>query len=73
MRTCRRYDTEERKMASRRSDHKGSSFARKFFIWSAVILITVWASRDPYQALAMVHAIATALGNAAGHHSTSSH
>jgi hypothetical protein len=61
-------------MASRRRDERESSgFGSKLTVWVVVILITIWASRDPHQALAVVHAIATAIGNAASHHSTSGH
>jgi hypothetical protein len=55
-------------MASRRRDeHESSGFGSKLTVWVVVILITIWASRDPHQALAVVHAIATAIGNAANH------
>jgi hypothetical protein len=54
-------------MASRRDDREGSGFGRKLTVWVVVILITVWASREPHQAAAMVHTIATAIANAANH------
>lgn len=60
-------------MASRRRDERESSgFGSKLTVWVIVILITVWASRDPHQAAAVVHAIATAIASAANH-SKSSH
>jgi hypothetical protein len=61
-------------MASRRRDeHESSGFGRKLTTWVIVILITVWASRDPQQAAAVVHAIGTAIGNAASHYGNRSH
>jgi hypothetical protein len=52
---------------ARRNDRESSGFGSKLTVWVIVILITVWASRDPHQALAVVHAIAAAIGNAANH------
>lgn len=60
-------------MASRRNERESSGFGRKLTAWVIVILITVWASRDPHQAAAVVHAIATAIGNAASHYGKHSH
>jgi hypothetical protein len=54
-------------MASRRRESESSGFGRKLTAWVIVILITVWASREPHQAAAMVHTIATAIANAANH------
>jgi len=60
-------------MASRRYERESSGFGRKLTAWVVVILITIWASRDPHQAAAVAHAIATAIGNAASHHGKSGH
>jgi hypothetical protein len=55
-------------MASRRRNERESSgFGSKLTLWVIVILITVWASRDPHQALAVLHAIGAAIGNAVNH------
>jgi hypothetical protein len=55
-------------MASRRRDDRESSgFGTKLTVWVIVILIAWWAGHDPHQALAVVHTIATAIGNAANH------
>ena len=58
---------------ARRIERESSGFGSKLTVWVAVILITIWASRDPHQALAVVHVIVTAIGNAASHHTTSGH
>jgi len=64
----------ERQMASHRRDERESSgFGRNFTALVIVILITVWASRDPHQAAAVVHAIAAAVANAASHYGKHSH
>ena len=54
-------------MASRRYERESSGFGSKLTVWVVVILITVWASRDPHQAAAVVHTIATAIASAADH------
>jgi hypothetical protein len=54
-------------MTRRRDERESSGFGSKLIVWAIVIGITIWASRDPHQALAVVHAIATAIGNAASH------
>ena len=54
-------------MASRRNERETSEFGRKLITWAIVIAITVWASRDPHQAAAVAHAIATAIASAANH------
>jgi hypothetical protein len=60
-------DSKGNGMASRRNDHEGNGFGRKLTVWVVVILVTVWASREPHQAAAVVHTIATAIANAANH------
>jgi hypothetical protein len=55
-------------MASRRNDRETSDFGRKLTGWVIVILITVWAAREPHQAAAAVHSIATAIASAASHY-----
>lgn len=55
-------------MSSRRNERESSGFGRKLTAWVIVILITVWASRDPHQATAVVHTIATAIASAASHY-----
>jgi hypothetical protein len=54
-------------MTRRRDERESSGFGSKLTIWVIVILITVWASRNPHQALTVVHAITTAIHNAANH------
>jgi hypothetical protein len=54
-------------MTSRRYERESSGFGSKLTVWVVVILITVWASRYPHQAAAVVHTIATAIANAADH------
>jgi len=54
-------------MARRNVSRESSGVGSKLAVWVIVILITVWASRTPHQALAVLHAIAAAIGNAANH------
>lgn len=56
---------------ARRNDRESSGFGGKLTVWVVVILITIWASRDPHQALAVVHAIGTAISNATNHRKSS--
>lgn len=60
-------------MASRRNESESSGFGRKLTAWVVVILITIWASRDPHQAAAAAHAFGTAIGNAASRYGKGSH
>lgn len=60
-------------MASRRYDHETGGFGRKLTGWAIVILITIWAAREPHQAAAVVHSIAAATASAASHYGNRSH
>lgn len=57
-------------MASR---SESSGVGRKLTTWVIVILITVWAAREPHQAATAVHSIATAIASAASHHGKHAH
>lgn len=50
-------------MAKRSSDREGSQLARKLIMWLVIVLVTIWAARNPHQAAAAVHAIAIAMAN----------
>lgn len=58
---------------ARRSERESSGIGRKLATWVIVILITVWAAREPHQAAAAVHSIATAIANAASHYGKHTH
>jgi hypothetical protein len=60
-------------MASRRNERESGGFGRKLTAWVVVILITIWASREPHQAAAVVHAFGTTIGNASSHYGKGSH
>ncbi len=50
-------------MAKRSSGREESHLARKLTMWIVLVLVIIWAARDPHQAADAVHAIATALAN----------
>lgn len=55
-------------MASRRNDRDtGSAIGGKLFAYAVVIVIVIWASRNPHQAESVLHAIGTALASWTAH------
>jgi hypothetical protein len=55
------------KMARRRTERESTGFARKFFTWVALIVFVIWAARNPAQAAALFHTIASAFASMASH------
>jgi hypothetical protein len=60
-------------MASRRNDREGSGFAHKVVTWAIIALLIVWAARNPAQAAAVVHYIASAIATLASHYGKHGH
>jgi len=58
---------------ARRNDRESSGLGAKLTTWAAVILITIWSARNPHQAAAAVHTVATAIATAASHYGKHAH
>jgi hypothetical protein len=55
-------------MASRRNDRDiGSSIGRKLLAYAVVILLIIWAARNPHQAESVLHALGAALASWTAH------
>jgi hypothetical protein len=55
-------------MASRRYDRDtGSTIGRKLIAYAVVILLIIWAARNPHQAEIVLHALGSALANWTAH------
>jgi hypothetical protein len=55
-------------MASRRNDRDvGSTIGRKFLAYAVVIVLIIWASRNPHQAESVLHAIGSAIASWTAH------
>jgi hypothetical protein len=55
-------------MASRRSDRDtGSTIGRKLLAYAVVIVLIIWAARNPHQAETVLHTIGTALASWTAH------
>jgi hypothetical protein len=60
-------------MARRRNDRDGSGIVGKFVTWVVIIVIIVWAARNPADAATVVRYIATAIGNLASQYGKHHH
>lgn len=55
-------------MSRRRYEPEGSSFTGKFVTWAIIALIIVLAARNPHQAAAVVHYVASAIATLTSHY-----
>jgi len=52
---------------ARRTERDSGGFGRKFATWTAVILLTVWAAREPAQAATVAHYLASIIASLTSH------